>query len=182
MGIFDDAHVTILVADYVGIDGGQKANVLGAGFMATMAGPGGMTAPQYVLVMVDLPAKHAGTEFALSLELRDDSSGGAVKLVGPHGQSEALRVQMVVKGERVQPTQVVYLPPDLQVRVQHVMGFPNGIPLEAGHSFTWRLEIDGQHRKGWTCSFHVLGPAPSPVFGGPSSPTDLPPLSPPDYL
>ncbi len=55
-------------------------------------------------------------------------------------------------------------------RSQILFGFPNGLRLQAGVSYRWRVEIDGQHRPEWEAVFEVLAPAPSPVFGGPTTP------------
>ncbi|MCW2545505.1 MAG: hypothetical protein JWM40_3057 [Frankiales bacterium] len=183
MSAFDDARVTLILADYIGIDAGGKANIIGAGF--TITGATGLPAggivnvAMHLLVMIDLPAKYAGKEFALGMELRDDTTGEAVKVPGPTGQIDTMRIQQIVKGDRpVVPN--VYLPEGLPIRVQMNIGFPTGIPLPAGHSLHWRVEIDGQHRKDWVAGFHLVGPPPGAVFGGFNTPTSIPPLTPPD--
>ena len=177
MSIFEDARVTIVLADHIGIDLGGKANLLGAGFTVSVVGPQGLSAPQHMLILVDLPSNHAGAEFALSAELKDETLGAPFKIVGPNGSPEVLRIQQIVRGARPS-VQNAYLPLDLPVRVQLNISFANGLPLVPGHSYLWKIEIDGQHRKGWETGFHVLGPPPAPVFGGPSGPADLPQLGP----
>jgi len=179
VSIFDDAKVIILLADHIGIDGGGKANVLGAGFNLTTVGPQGTVAFQHLLVLVDLPLKHAGADFALSLELRDESTGSPFKIVGqPSGTPEPLRIQQIVRAERITIPNV-YLPSTFPVRVQLNLALPPGLPLQPGHDYAWHVEVDGQHRKNWQAGFHVLGPPPQPVVGGISRPTDIPPLSSP---
>lgn len=175
MPLSDDARVTIILADYLGIDAGGKLNALGAGFSLTGLQPNGMTAPQHIGVLVDLPARYAGQDCTVSVELRDVALASAVKLPGPSGESEAMRLQQIMK---VDPMQLpgVYLPSDLPTRLQMVVAFQNGLPLALGRSYQWRVEIDGRHRKGWVTQFHVVGPPPGPVYGGPSEPADIPDL------
>lgn len=183
-GIYDDAHVVVLIADFIGVDGSSKVNAIGLGsnvvgaqpvpIPGTSMGASGqtvMTAPQHLIVMVEVPAKYIRQQFALSVELRDENSGEAAKVAGPDGSVQPLRLQQAVTVE--QPNVPgVYLPPDMFARVQIALAFPNGLPLTAGHYYNWRVEIDGQHRKGWRARFLVPGSPPPPVFGGPSGPAD----------
>jgi hypothetical protein len=176
--IQDDARIIVLVADHVGIDGGGKANILGAGVMVVGVSPQGLTAPMHVLVIIDAPGKYAGHEFALSVELRDETTGEAFKVVGPSGAPEPLRVQQVVTIQR--PTAPnLYLPPSVGARVQTNLAFPNGLPLGPGHDYLWQVEMDGQHRKSWRAGFHVLGPPPPAVLGGQTGPARIPNIAPP---
>lgn len=161
----------MLLADYIGVDAAGKVNAIGAGFVITGLQPTGTTAPQHVAVLVDVPARYAGQEFPLSLELRDADLDTVVQLPGPAGQLDAMRIQQLVKGERpVVPG--AYLPDDLPVRIQLTLGFTNGLPLTPGRKYVWRAEIAGQHRKDWSARFYVPGPPPPPVFGGPAGPAD----------
>lgn len=178
----------VLIADYIGVDPSGKVNAIGVGL--TIAGvvpvpvpgaqPGApqsgqtvMAAPQHLIVMIDLPSKYVRQKFALSLELRDENTGEVVKVAGPDGTVQPLRLQQAVT---VEPPAApgIYLPPDMFSRVQVSLGFPNGLPLTAGHYYDWRVEIDGQHRKSWRAQFLVAGPPPAPVFGGPAGPADIP--------
>lgn len=173
MGIFQDAHATVILADYISIDAAGKINALGAGFTVSGVQPTGLTPPQHAAAIIDVPAKYGGQECAVSLELRNETSGSAVQLPGPSGQPEALRVSQVVKAERAN-IPGVYLPESMFCRVQVVIGFPNGLPLAPGNLYAWRLAIDGQTRNGWHARFYVPGPPPPPVFGGPAGPADIP--------
>jgi hypothetical protein len=175
VGIFDEAHAFLLLADYIGVDAAGKLNALGAGFAVSGIQPNGLTAPMYLAAVIEIPSKFAGQELSASLELRDEETGSAVQLTGPSGQLEALRIQQVVKVERP-ALPGVYIPERMFCRVQLNVGFQTGLPLAPGHFYEWRLEIDGQHRKGWHVSFFVLGPPPGPVFGGKTGPADLPSL------
>jgi len=180
VSIFTDAEVVVLLADYIGIDGGGKINALGLGFALAGLQPHGLTAPQHVVVMIDVPPKYAGQQFALSLELRDETAGQPVMVAtDPSGQLQPLRIQQVAQ---VRPPQVpgLYLPPDaVWCRIQVPVAFQDGLPVQPGHEYLWRVQIDGQTRAGWGARFFVPGPPPPPVFGGPLGPADIPNIQPP---
>lgn len=173
MPLSTDAHVTIFLADFANTDSSQKVNALGAGFMITGLQPNGFTAPQSVTLLVDIPGRYAGDEMRVTLELRDERSNSIVTVPGPSGANEALRIEQLAKVERM-AIPGVWLPSDLWMRYQLQVGFQNGLPLAGGVGYVWHVEIDGQHRKDWTCRFYVPGPAPAPVFGGPVGPAEIP--------
>lgn len=169
MSAYDDARVAIFVADYGSDEGTGKINAIGVGFRVVGLSPEGLTAPQTVIVLVDIPAQYVNTEFPISLDLRRADTGELVQVIGPNGSPDTLRVQQMV---RVTPPNIqgAYLPPDFGGRVQMVAAFPMGLQLQAGVTYNWHFEIEGQHRQDWTVEFHVVGPPPQPVFGGPATP------------
>lgn len=175
MSIFQDAHVVVLIADYIGVEATGKINALGAGFGLAGLAPTGLTAPQYVIALVDVPAKYNGQQFALALELRDETTGQPVMLpTAPDGLLQPLRLQQAVTVQLVQAPGL-YLPVDsVKARVQMPLGFGDGLPLTPGHAYAWKVEIDGQSQKGWKAYFYVPGPPPPPVFGGLAGPADIP--------
>lgn len=170
----------VLVADYIGVDSGGKVNALGAGFAFAGMQPTGLTSPQYVIVLVDVPARFAGQQFALTLELRNETTGQPVMIsTAPGGQLEPLRIQQVAT---VQAPQIpgAYLPLDSVLsRIQMPVGFADGLPLQQGHLYAWRVQIDTQARPGWKAQFYVPGPPPPPVIGGLVGPTSIPNIAPP---
>lgn len=179
MSIFADAHVTLFLADYASTDAAGKVNALGVGFALSGVQGNGFTAPQYVVGLVDVPSRYADQEFSLSLELRNDDTNQIVTLPpGPSGQREALRFQQLSK---VEPPRFagVYVPSSMYARVQVILAFQQGLILQPGVTYRWCLGIDGQSRAGWTARFHVAGPPPGPVVGGPADISvldDLPPF------
>lgn len=177
MSIYDEARVAVLLADYVGIDGGGKANALGVGFTITSLA-GALTAPQHVAVLIDVPAKHLGQDFALSLQLKNDTDDQIVQVASPSGQLEALRVQQVARAERPQIPNV-YLPATMFGRVQIMIAFPTGIQLAPSKFYSWQVQIDGQTKPDWQASFYVVGPPPGAIFGGPAGPATIPGFTPP---
>ena len=56
--------------------------------------------------------------------------------------------------------------------MQWVLAFPAGLPLPAGVTYRWKVEVEAQTRPEWAAVFHVLAPASGPIFGGPSAPPD----------
>jgi len=173
VALLDEARVTVLLADYVAVDAGGKLTAVGAAFTLTGLQPDGHTPPMHVAVLVDVPGPLVGQDFSMSVSLRDDESGAPVLVPGPSGEPEPLRIAQVM---RAQPPNVpgLQLPPSLPGRVQVVLGFPAGLPLEVGHSYRWSVELDGASRPEWSAPFHVPAPAPGPVFGGPSGPASIP--------
>ena len=180
MSIQNDAHVVVLLADYVGIDAAGKINALGAGFGIAPLQPTGLTAPMHVIVIVDVPAKHSGQQYVLSLELRDETTGQAVTIpAAPSGALEPLRIQQVVT---VLTPQIagLHLPAgSIPSRTQLPVAFQDGLPLQAGHTYLWKVQIDQQGRPSWVARFHVPGTPPNPVFGGPAGPASIPNIQPP---
>jgi hypothetical protein len=175
VSIFQDAHVVVFIADYIGVDAAGKINALGAGFVIAGLNQQGSTAPQSVIALVDVPGKYNGQQFALALELRDETTGQPVMLpTSPEGHLQPLRLQQAATVQIVQAPNI-HLPMDsVPARIQMPVGFQDGIPLTAGHKYAWRVEIDGQTRPGWKAEFYVPGPPPPPVLGGPFGPTDIP--------
>lgn len=173
MSLLDSAKVTVLLADYVAADSNGKLTAVGAAFTLTGLGPDGNTPPQHVAVLVDVPASHLGQDFALGLSLLEEGSDSPVQIPGPSGQMDALRVAQVVQAQAPSVPGMI-VSPNLPSRVQLVLGFPAGLPLQTGKTYRWTVEIDGQTRDEWSAWFHVPTTAPGPVFGGPSGPSSIP--------
>lgn len=170
--IAEDSHAIVLIADYAGVDAGNKLNLMGAGYLLS-GWMGAQTAPMHVAVMIDVHGRHAGEQFTFTLELRDRDLNELVSLPGPTGTLEAMRISQVATAERpVLPG--VSIPNDVPCRVQMQLAFPTGIPLIPGHRYVWRLLIDNAHRKNWAANFYVPEPPSGPVFGGPAGPGAIP--------
>ncbi len=177
MSLHDDARVTVLLADYVAVDGSGKLTAVGAAFTIAPLQEHGHTPPLHVAVLVDVPGEAAGQEFSLGLSLVDDH-GQPVMVPGPSGQLEPLRVAQLMRAQApVVPGMAV--PTSVPCRVQMVLGFPQGLPLEAGRTYRWAVEFDGNAKPEWGTVFHVPAPAPGPVFGGPMGPAGIPNFPPP---
>lgn len=174
MTLLTDAQVAITLADFANADAQGKINVVGAGIRLLGFDPNtGACPPFFLMVNIALPDRYGGTSFALTIELRDVTTGQHFQLPGPTGALEPLRAQQVVPVPHLQVPAQFGQPDDAVVSMNVIMGFPNGLPLQPGHGFEWRIEIDGQSRH-WTYKFHILGPAPGPVFGGPVGSPNIP--------
>ena len=176
MSLFSDAQVTFLLCDYAANDAAGKLNVIGAGvtFLNLVAGPGTPTPPFTLVAQVNVPASHADKQYALTVELFDVTRGQIVNMPADDpGQLQALRAQQVVTVGRPM------LPPGLQQPDNPMMGntmmmaFPQGLPLQENTAYEWRVQIDGQTRH-WFYRFHVLGPQPGVIIGGPANPSRIP--------
>ncbi|HUR51587.1 MAG TPA: hypothetical protein VMZ11_05645 [Mycobacteriales bacterium] len=173
MPLLDSARVTVLLADYIAADAGGKLTAVGAAFTLTGLGPDGHTPPQHVAVVVDVPPQHLGQDFALGISLVEEGSDAPVLVPGGTGEPEALRVAQVVQAQAPSVPGMM-VPSTVPGRVQLVLGFPQGLPLQAGSTYRWTVELDGQSRPEWTAWFHVPAAAPGPVFGGPAGPSSIP--------
>lgn len=175
MTLFNDAQVHFILADYAAVDAAGKLNVIGGGvsFIGS-AGAGQPTAPFTVAVTVLVPAKFVNETYAPSVELHDVTIGQIVMVAAEGGQLQALRAQQAITVPPVQVPPGMAAPSDAMQGNTTVIQFANGLPLTPGHSYEWRVQIDGQNRQGWWHRFHVLGPAPGPVFGGPAGSPTIP--------
>lgn len=175
MSLFDDAQVRVLLADYIGVDLGGKINAIGAGFSLAHLQPNGLTGPQHIIAIVDLPGRYGGQQFSLELELRDETSDEAFSVAaGPDGRTHPLRFANVVTAP-VPAVPGVHLPLDQVTTQVHLpLAIIDGLPLTAGHAYAWRVKLDGQTKQGWHSRFYVPGPPPPIVFGGPSGPATIP--------
>jgi hypothetical protein len=175
----DGTRAFLLLADYIGVDSAGKINALGAGFTITGLQATGMTGPVFIAAVIDWPASSVGSQFPVSIELQDDTTGQSAVVPGPSGGFEALRIQQFVSVERQSQLQgAAPLPEDLPCRSQVVVGFPAGLPLTLGRAYTWRLNIDGTRLRNWAAGFYVPTPPPLPTFGGPVGSAQIPGIEP----
>jgi hypothetical protein len=181
VAVADDARAFVLLADYAVVDAAGKTNAIGAAFGWTGLGPNGLTPPQSVAAVIEVPAKYQGDTVNVSLELVDLTTASAVMLPSPSGKPEALLIQQDTLITRT-PAGMLPLPQDFPARVNFVLSFASGLPLSSGNDYEWRLKINGYHRKGWGARFYVLPVVKDPVFGGPGGPADIPDVENPETL
>jgi hypothetical protein len=161
----ESAHVRLLLADYANIDSQGKINVIGGGVTAVGINEiGGTTVPHAIIAVVTFDTRFIGEAPAVELSLEHDD-GTLVELPGPAGVPQFLRVG---QADHLKPLLVpgLRIPNDaVRPHVQFVMFFSNGLPLSAGHSYTWRVRVDHQTRDEWTEKFYIPDAAPGPVLG-----------------
>jgi len=160
--IGDTARVAVILADYAAVDAVQKVNILGAGWLVTGIEPQtGSTAPQALVLMVDVDPAHIGDSFTLEAALYDESQQ-LVQVPGPAGQPQSLRIGHVFTVER---PLVPGHPAANWSHTQLVVNFAGGIPLAGNALYTWRVRIDGDEDHTWATSFYVAGTPQGPVIG-----------------
>ena len=176
MAIRDDATVKLILADYISVDAGNKLNALGVGWTVSGVQANGFTVQQYLAVLVDVPSTYVGQEFALEIDLFDETAGSVAQVPGPLGASGSLEAMRIGQLAKVEPPLApgAYLPPTMFSRTQALLGFQSGLPLTPGHLYAWRVSIDGEGRRDWVARFLVAGAPPPPVFGGLAGPSDIP--------
>ena len=126
MSLADDVLVMVVLGDYIAIDASGKLNILGGGFNVTSMQVTGTTGPMYIAAIVDVPSKHLGHEFVISLELRDHDTHTAVMLPTPRRQPRSGPSPANHKGRqaehpgRLPPTRDIRSVPDAgRVRERH---------------------------------------------------------------
>lgn len=81
MSAFEDARVLIFIADYAGVDAGGKINAIGAAFNVTGVQPqGGLTPPQHVVVVIEVPTSGHVRKFVGGPELRPELGCGIAEV------------------------------------------------------------------------------------------------------
>lgn len=158
----EEARAFVVLADYANTDAAGKLNLLGGGWQVTALTQTGLTIPHAVTAAIEVPERFAGVEFSVSLTLIDES-GEQVKVPGPSGNLEALRIGQVTKAERPNVPGVL-LHGKVWCRVQVILNFTGGLPLAPGQSYTWNLEISGHHDSQWCAGFYVAAP-PQAIIG-----------------
>lgn len=153
-------RATITIADYVGIDAQGKVNVIGGGITLLGLQEGG-TAPFAIFVRLTSPMPLTDSP-ALEILLAD-ASGNPVSIPGPQGLPQPLRIAQNV--DFLPPAAPgIHIPAGaIPSSAQFAVNFANGLPLPAGHSYTWRVQLD--HDVIASESFYIPTPPPGPVIG-----------------
>lgn len=155
-------RATITLADFVNVDAGGKANLIGAGIAILGFDPQqGVTTPFAIYVRVVSPVPiddRPAVEILLV-----DASGQPVMLPGPMGEAQALRISQNVEFPPLAVPGVSLPSGALPSVAQFAINFANGLPLAPGHSYTWRVQLD--HDVIASESIFIPLAAPGPVLG-----------------
>ena len=152
MNLSLDATATMFVADSAEDDGRGTISAVGLGRRVVDLQADGNVPALAVVVLVDLPVAHAGSEFEIAVELR--RSGALVEVPNINGAPGPVRIAAQLVAEPVFEAGAD-VPASVGARAQFVLNFPTGIPLAAGATYYWYLDIDGRHDRTWTVPFHV---------------------------
>jgi hypothetical protein len=146
------AHVRIIVADYAVVDGAGKITMVGAGIAIAGINPlNNMTAPFAVVAIVSFDPKLIDASPAVEMSL-ETHNGQLVQLPGHPplrvGTSQRLTPPTLPDG--------VDVPRDaVRPKVQILMQFQSGLPLQAGHAYVWRVKVDHEEREEWSETLYV---------------------------
>lgn len=136
-----DIRASVTIADFVNVDAGGKANLIGAGISLLGFDPQqGVTSPfaLYVRLVSPLPTNdRPAVEILLA-----DASGQPVMLPGPMGEAQALRISQNVDFPPVAVQGVTIPNGAIPSVAQFAINFANGLPLAPGHSYSWRIQLD----------------------------------------
>lgn len=158
--VSDQARVRVLLADYAAVDPSNKINALGVGWTISGITSTGVTAPQSIVVSIDVPATVIGHSFALGLMLVD-ADNTVVSLPGPDGAPQPLHITQTFTVDEPQFDPALNVPRHtVWGHMNLLMNFPIGLALPEG-AYTWVAQIDGQTNYQWACAFYV--PAHAPV-------------------
>jgi hypothetical protein len=160
--VSDSAAVGLILADYVATDAGGKIYVAGGAITVFPRQPTGLTLPMALAVLVTVPPAFYGAEAAVEI-LLEREDGTLVEVGDP---PQAMRIGQAVRFDEPQVTN--FQRGRMPARVQFIYSFNNGLPLESGSLYRWRVRIDHESPDDWTEAFAVVGPPPpppGPVFG-----------------
>lgn len=155
-------RATLLLADYANVDAVGKLNLVGGGVsIVGFEFQQGTSSPftLYVRIVSPMPLDdRPAVEIVLV-----DASGDPVQIPGPAGELQTMRIGQNIQLAAPQLPGVDIPPGAVPSSAGFVIGFPNGLPLAPGHSYTWRVQVD--HDVIASESFYIPLPAPGPVIG-----------------
>jgi hypothetical protein len=153
---------SIVLADFVNVDAGGKANIIGAGLRVLPVDPNtNVTPPFGLLVLLSSPISSGdeGPAFEIVLCTAD---GQLVEMAGPAG-SQAVRFSQNIDFSEPGALGVVLPRGTLPSTVQIAVNFGGGLPLQVGNSYQFRAQVDQDIVA--TYSFYVPRPKPGAVIG-----------------
>jgi len=146
MGDGIDLHVTVLLADAAQVADG-KLFILGAGISSIGAGPH----PLGVAILIDVPWDRANIRHLWQLELVDED-----------GTPVMANDRPVLVGGDFEAGRPPGLQPGTPLSVPIAVNF-SGLPVQAGHSYQFRLAVDGTTEGDWSARFGVRPAVAAPT-------------------
>jgi len=151
----------ILIADFANVDAASKVNILGGNLSFLGTGPDGMTAPVTVYAILISPSA-LDEPVAVEIVLVD-ASGHPVLMPTQDGKTQALRVAQNIEFQAPTLPGILIPKGSVETSSQMILNFPNGLPLQSGSSYTWRLQVD--HDVIASAAFYIPQPPAAPVIG-----------------
>jgi hypothetical protein len=169
--ISDKAQVSVFVSDVAYLDPtssrvsllGAFANVLVGQKMDTQQGlVSAVLTPSFgVFVSCAVPPNFIGTDFALSVDLRNEA--GEIMSIPGMPSGDKLRISQVIQPAAVVLAGLSIRRDSVWPRNNIVLAFTGGLPLQPNETYKWVVEIDtvvvAEYR------FFVAGGNPAPLFG-----------------
>jgi hypothetical protein len=141
----------VLLADSAQVDPSKKVHALGLGWSVTTT----PTPPATLVVLLKVPWSETNVRHDVSLHLVD-ADGHPVMVSGSDDEARPLVVSASFEVGRPAGT-----PAGTPVDEAFAVNLGAGLALNAGQSYEWQLEIDGQRDAAWVASFHVRSPRPA---------------------
>ncbi len=165
--VFDQATVSLLLADYAVTDPLNRLQVVGGGLQVIGRdhAKGTTSAFALVVVMSFAPAV-INEQYAFEIVL-ENTDGSPVELgsAQPGANSNVMRFGQTLQVEEPNFRGAAVPRHALPPRAQVVLYFNTGLPLPAGRVLVWRTRIDGDTRPNWSLPFFVQAPPTAPVLG-----------------
>ena len=93
MSIAMDARAVFLVADEAVADESGAVRATGVGRRVVRLGENGQTPPLTLVALIDLPARYAGQDFVVAIELRSPQDGEVVQVPDINGAPGPFRIE-----------------------------------------------------------------------------------------
>lgn len=159
--ISERIEATILLADYVNSDAAGKLNIIGGGIRFIGVDPDTQaTGPFGLLVLLNSPL--SGDSPAVEI-LLTTATGQVLSLPGLDGKNQPLRISQNVDFAEPAVPGMAIPKGTVPSTVQIAINFANGLPLKAGYSYQFRVQID--HDTVATYSFFTPRPPQGAVIG-----------------
>jgi hypothetical protein len=140
-------QAVVLLADSAQVDTSNKVHALGLGWSITST----PTPPAALVVFVKVPWTATNVPHSFALRLVDQDGQPVVAGENPtSGEPAPLMAEGTFEVGRPPG-----LSPGMAIDQPIVLPLTQGMALQAGQIYEWRLEIDGHHEESWSAKFLV---------------------------
>jgi hypothetical protein len=160
--VFEQASVSLMLADYAVADPLGKLQVVGGGLQIIGRDAAkGMSASFALVVALVFPTELVGEQYAFEVVLEDTDG----RPVGLSESASVMRFGQTLQVDEPNFRGIGVPRRALPARSNVVLYFNTGLPLPPGGVLRWRARIDGDTRPEWVVSFFVPAPPSVPVLG-----------------
>jgi hypothetical protein len=165
--VFEQAAVSLVLADYAVADALGKLQMVGGGLQIIGRDPvKGISSAFALVVSLTFPPETVNEQYAFEV-LLEDTAGRPIELTdtAPGAPARVMRFGQTLQIEEPNFRGSGVPRRALPTRSHVVLYFNTGLPLPAGRVLIWRARIDGKSRPDWVVSFFVPAPPTGPVLG-----------------